>query len=145
MPGIVGLLTTMPRARAEAELLRMVQALRHEPFYRIGTWTDESLGVYVGWVVRTHSFSDGMPLWNERCNIGLVFCGEEFHDTPSYLVHVSEEDRSFPAGLNGTFHGLLIDRRRGTTTLFNDRYGLQRLYIHDAKEAFYFSAEAKAI
>jgi asparagine synthase (glutamine-hydrolysing) len=113
MPGIVGLLTNMPRADAEAKLLRMVQALVHEPFYRTGTWSDESLGVYVGWVVRKRSFSDGMPLWNEQGDVGLVFCGEEFpappthralaerrhgaaHDGPSYLVHLAEEDGSFP-------------------------------------------------
>jgi asparagine synthase (glutamine-hydrolysing) len=29
--------------------------------------------------------------------------------------------------------------------LFNDRFGLQRLYYHEAKDAFYFAAEAKAI
>ena len=29
--------------------------------------------------------------------------------------------------------------------LFNDRYGMHRLYYHQAKEAFYFAAEAKAI
>ena len=66
MPGIVGLITKMPRERAERELLRMVEALRHESFYATGTWIDESLGVYVGWVARKDSFSDGMPLCNER-------------------------------------------------------------------------------
>jgi asparagine synthase (glutamine-hydrolysing) len=30
-------------------------------------------------------------------------------------------------------------------TLFNDRYGLQRIYYHESKEAFFFAAEAKAI
>ena len=29
--------------------------------------------------------------------------------------------------------------------LFNDRFGLQRLYYHEAKDTFYFAAEAKAI
>ncbi len=29
--------------------------------------------------------------------------------------------------------------------LFNDRYGMHRIYYHQAKEAFYFAAEAKAI
>ena len=29
--------------------------------------------------------------------------------------------------------------------LFNDRYGMHRLYYHESKEAFYFAAEAKAI
>ncbi len=51
----------------------------------------------------------------------------------------------FPASLNGRFHGLLADRTRGTATLFNDRYGMHRVYYHQAKDAFYFAAEAKAI
>src|SRR2546427_12961737 len=140
----------------------MVEALRHESFYETGTWVDESLGVYVGWAGRKNSFSEGMPLWNERQDVGLVFSGEEFpesgtarrlkqrgHDLdmegPSYLVHLYEEDHSFPAGLNGRFHGLLADRTRGTATLFNDRYGMHRIYYHESKDAFYFAAEAKAI
>jgi asparagine synthase (glutamine-hydrolysing) len=61
------------------------------------------------------------------------------------LVHLYEEDRCFPASLNGRFHGLVADLTRGTATLFNDRYGMHRIYCHEAKEAFYFSAEAKAI
>src|SRR3989441_8526743 len=162
MPGIVGLLTRMPRERAELQLIRMLDTLRHESFYVTGTWVDESLGVYVGWAVRKDSFSDRMPLWNERGDVVLVFSGEEFHEPgtalrlkerghrldhggPSYLVHLYEEDPCFPAGLNGRFHGLLTDRTSGTTTLFNDRYGMHRIYYHESKEAFYFAAEAKAI
>jgi len=162
MPGIVGLLTSKPRQWAEPQLLRMVEALCHENFYVAGTWIDESLGVYVGWIARKGSFSDGMPLRNERGDVVLVFSGEEFPDPGterrlkeqghqfemdglSYLVHLYEADPSFPAGLNGRFHGLLVDRSRGTATLFNDRYGMHRIYYHESKEAFYFAAEAKAI
>lgn len=162
MPGIVGLITKMPRERAERQLQRMVEALRHGPSYRTGTWVDERLGVYVGWVARESSFSDGMPLVNERGDIVLVFSGEEYPDprlvsrlrrqghnvdskTSSYLVHLYEEDRAFPAGLNGRFHGLVIDRTSGTSVLFNDRYGMSRLYYHEAKDAFYFAAESKAL
>ena len=36
MPGIVGLITKMPRERAEHELLRMVEAIRHGAFLRNG-------------------------------------------------------------------------------------------------------------
>jgi asparagine synthase (glutamine-hydrolysing) len=103
-----------------------------------------------------------MPLTNERADAVLVFSGEEFpepgtsrrlkekgHDFkeegPSYLIHLSEEEPDFPAGLNGRFHGLLARRASGLATLFNDRYGMQRIYYHQAKDAFYFSAEAKAI
>src|SRR6266404_226096 len=162
MSGIVGLISRMPRVEAERELARMVAALCHEDFYVTGTWIDESLGIYVGWVARENSFSDGMPVQNEPGNIVLVFAGEEFpelgacrglkergHDFslpgPSYLVHVYEEDPSFPAGLNGRFHGLLVDQRRKTAMLFNDRYGMARLYCHQSKQGFYFAAEAKAI
>ena len=56
----------------------MVEALRHENFYVTGTWIDEALGVYVGWVARRNSFADGMPLRNERGDVVLVFAGEEF-------------------------------------------------------------------
>src|SRR5437667_11454914 len=162
MPGIVGLLTRMPREEAELQLIRMLDTLRHESFYVTGTWVDESLGVYVGLAVRKDCFSDRMPRWDERGDVGLVFSGEEFHEPgtalrlkerghrldhggPSYLVHLYEEDPCFPAGLNGRFHGLLTDRTSGTTTLFNDRYGMHRIYYRESKEAFYFAAEAKAI
>ena len=64
---------------------------------------------------------------------------------PSYLVHLYEEDPSFLKTLNGRFHGLLMDRTHGTATLFNDRYGMHRVYYHEAKQTFYFAAEAKAI
>lgn len=162
MPGIVGLVTTMPRQRAERELLQMVESLCHESFYISGTWVDESLGVYVGWVVQKGSFSDPMPLHNEHGDVCLVFSGEEFArpgtarrleehghrleaEGPSYLVHLYEEDPAFPASLNGRFQGILSDKTRGTSTLFNDRYGMQRIYYHQSKDAFYFAAEAKAI
>ena len=162
MPGIVGLVTKLPRRLAEPQLLRMVETLRHEPFYETGTWVDEGLGVYVGWISRKGSFAEGMPVRNERGDVVLVFAGEEFPepgtahelrkrghnldvDGPSYLAHLYEEDSSFPAGLNGRFHGLLMDRTRQTATLFNDRYGLTRLCYHQAKDAFYFAAEAKAL
>ena len=162
MPGIVGLITKLPRAKAECELHEMVKSLCHEPFYSSGTWVDSTQGVYVGWVTRQGSFADGMPLRNEAGDKTLVFSGEEFPqpgilttlrerghavapEGPSYLVHRYEEEPDFPKRLNGRFHGLAADTRRGTALLFNDRYGLQRLYYHEAKEAFYFAAEAKAI
>ena len=162
MPGIVGLFTRMPRERAEFQLQRMVDVGRHESFYTTGTWVDERLGVYVGWTVRRNSFASGVPLYNEREDVALVFSGEEYPepgtdrrlkerghslgaDGASYLVHLAEDDPAFPAGLNGRFHGLLADRTRGATTLFNDRYGIHRIYYHESPEAFYFAAEAKAI
>jgi asparagine synthase (glutamine-hydrolysing) len=140
----------------------MVQTLCHESFYTSGVWTDPALGIYVGWVARRGSFADGMPLKNESGEVNLIFSGEEFpapgiittlkkrgHEiepgVPSYLVHRYEDESDFPKQLNGRFHGLVADRTRDTVMLFNDRFGLHRLYFHEAKDAVYFAAEAKAI
>ncbi len=162
MPGIFGLITKQPRGWAELQLLQMLSVLRHESFYVAGTWIDEQAGVYVGWTAREGSFCDGMPVRNERENVVLVFSGEEYPepatarrlkerghefraDGSSYLVHLYEEDPSFPKCLNGRFQGLVSRKVSGTAMLFNDRYGMHRLYYHESKEAFYFAVEAKAI
>lgn len=162
MPGIVGLITRLPQAAAEQQVLAMVKCLHHEPFYNCGTWSDPELGIYVGWVARRGCFADGMPVRNEDGEITLFFSGEEFpepdlkkvlrqrghqfsNEASSYLVHRYEDEADFPNGLNGRFHGLVANRYLGTARLFNDRYGLQRLYYHESKDAFYFAAEAKAI
>jgi asparagine synthase (glutamine-hydrolysing) len=162
MPGIVGLVTQKSREWAESQLARMLETLLHESFYVSGTWIDETLGVYIGWIARKNSFSDDMPVRNERGDVVLVFSGEDYPEPgtagrlkerghgceeagPSYLVHLYEEDPNFLKNLNGRFQGLVADRKNGTATLFNDRYGLQRIYYHEAQGAFYFSAEAKAI
>ena len=160
MPGITGLITKLSRQLAEPQLLGMLNSLCHESFYTTGTWIDESLGVYVGWVARKGSFSDGMPLRTQQGDAILIFSGEDFSQSPtanpiqqvgsesgrvSYLAEVYREDPNFPASLNGRFHGLLIDRIRGSVMLFNDRYGMHRLYYHNSQDSFYFGTEAKSI
>lgn len=154
MPGIVGLITRLPRQVAEPMLLRMVESLRHESFYVTRTWIDEELGVYVGLVAREGSFSANMPVCDERGETVLIFSGEEYSGPavsgnqqvgPRYLLDRHQQDRAFPASLNGRFQGLLADRARGYALLFNDRYGMHRVYYHESADAFYFAAEAKAI
>lgn len=162
MPGIVGLISKVPGDQARRLLKRMVSTMSHEDFYSSGTLADESLGVYVGWTSRSGSAFSRMPVLSERSGVALVFSGEEFPDpevarrfkydgeassegSPSYLARWYEEDPSFPKGLNGRFHGVVVDRRRCRVLLFNDRYGIHRIQYHVDGNAFYFSAEAKAI
>ncbi|MFN0171058.1 MAG: hypothetical protein ACKV22_31960 [Bryobacteraceae bacterium] len=140
----------------------MLQTMCHESFYVSGTWVCGAQGVYVGWVARKGSFADGMPLHDERGDKTLIFSGEEFpepgihralrerghavsEEGPEYLVHRCEEEPDFPKGLNGRFHGIVSDRVSGTAILFNDRFGLHRIYYHETSDVFYFAAEAKAI
>src|SRR5579863_2806326 len=112
MPGIVGVITKTGRECAERAVRRMIESVRHESFYQCGMLVEESLGVYVGWVVQENSFAAAMPLRNESSDVTLVFSGQDFssadaktalkqrgHDLepegPSYLVHLYEEEQSF--------------------------------------------------
>jgi asparagine synthase (glutamine-hydrolysing) len=164
MPGIVGFIDPHEHPARRRELLAsMVKAMMHEPHYTSGMLTDDDLGVAVGWIAHGGSFSDCLPLWNEDRTVCLLFSGENY-STPeevnwlrsrghvfegpgaSYLVHLYEElGPSFWGALNGTFCGLLIDRRESKVFLFNDRFGLARLYWHERGGACYFGSEAKAI
>jgi asparagine synthase (glutamine-hydrolysing) len=162
MPGIVAIVTRMPREQAEEQLLTMLEATEPGDRCSIGTWIDEGAGLYAGWVAPKGSFAEAMPLRNESGDLVVLFSGEEFpkpgtaedlrrrghsfnREGPSYLVHLCEEDNSFPSGLNGRFHGVVLNRRTGTVVVFNDRYGMHRLCWHEGKEGLYFAAEAKSI
>ena len=153
MPGLVGIFTKKSRESAEAELRRMVASMQHEDWYVSGTWFDEVMGLYLGWVERSEHGTSKTHLQEENSDLILAFSGEEFSASeesedvakPLHLLRMAEQDPRFPKSLNGTFHGVLIDKKSRTATLFNDRYGMHRIYFHEARDAFYFAAEAKAI
>ena len=160
MPGIVGLITKRDPSHARAELAAMLNSISYESFYRSGTWNSEQLGVYCGWTALPGSFSDGMPISNQRGDIHIIFSGEEYSDLgkaqqactrctaapeSAYLVRAYEQNPEFEQKLNGMFHGVVADSMRGTVKLFNDRYGMHPFYYHEANGTFYFAAEAKAI
>ena len=160
MPGIVGLITKLPRTLAEPQLLRMLETITHERSYKTGTWSDESLGIYVGWTALEGSFDEKMPLINKAGNACLIFSGEEYSkdrltvgkvnggsgsfNECSYLLERFEKDPNTIQSLNGMFHGVFVDPAKNIT-LFNDRFGMHRLCYHEGKESFYFASEAKAM
>jgi asparagine synthase (glutamine-hydrolysing) len=163
MPGIVGIIGGRDSARNLHWLQKMVGSLIHDPDYRSGIVQFEKLGLWIGWACHAGSFSDCMPVWNETRDICLIFFGEHFadhseidrlraagHDCPrdnaGCLVHAYEEQgMRFFEMLNGCFSGVVVDLREGKAVLFNDRYGLNRIYHHENAEGFYFSSEAKSL
>jgi asparagine synthase (glutamine-hydrolysing) len=163
MPGIVGILSKIPDRETPARLQRMLQSMLHEQFYSSGCYSNEDLGIAVGWTSHPKSFTTGLPFWNETREVCLIIAGEEFSDQAdidglkgrghcfsetdgSYLVHQYEEKGiDFLRQLNGWFSGLLIDLRRKQAALFNDRYGLRRIYVHENESGLYFASEAKAL
>jgi asparagine synthase (glutamine-hydrolysing) len=163
MPGIFGIVAPHSAEVLSATLRTMQQSLLHEGFYTSGTYVCPGQHCGVGWVNLRNGFSDCMPIWNEAKDIALFFHGENFaeggvtedlkkrHPIPddsnaSYLVHLYEErGEEFVRGLNGFFHGVIIDLRVGQLVLFNDRFGMQRMYYHEDGEGFIFASEAKAL
>jgi asparagine synthase (glutamine-hydrolysing) len=161
MPGITGIISKAGVAQADVE--RMTRCMVHEPSYVSGTHANENFGLCVGWVSHGASFSDCMPLWNERGDVCLIFSGEDFMGVEEvlrcggrggdfgtggarYLIALYEAmGPRFIEKLNGWFSGLLVDLRRKVAVLFNDRYGLGRVYYHEGPERFYFSSEAKSL
>ena len=141
----------------------MVKCLKHEPFYTDGTYFNEELGLWSGWACHKGAFDDCFPIWNEKKDICLLFSGEDFtdqadidavrmrghefgSDDASYLVHLYEEmGYEFLEKLNGWFSGVLLDLRERKLVLFNDRYGVNRIYYHEHTSGFYFASEAKAL
>jgi asparagine synthase (glutamine-hydrolysing) len=163
MPGIVGIISQRPSKEYYPLVRYMVKCLKHEPFYEDGTYTNEELGLWSGWACHQGAFEDCLPIWNEKKDICLLFSGEDFTDqadndalrmrghefgsnNASYLVHLYEEmGCEFLEKLNGWFSGVLLDLREQKLVLFNDRYGVNRLYYHEHASGFYFSSEAKAL
>jgi asparagine synthase (glutamine-hydrolysing) len=163
MPGIVGIIGRGAEKRWESQVENMVSVMRHEPFYHSGTYGFPELGIYCGWVAHERSFASDQVFLNQERDVALVFSGECFLDTETRALvrgwaHAAEAHKGswliplylelgerFFEQLNGLFSGLLIDQRRGNAFLFNDRYGIERLYWHESKEAFYFASEAKAL
>jgi asparagine synthase (glutamine-hydrolysing) len=163
MPGIVGIISQRPSEQYYALVKSMVNCLKHEPFYTDGTYINEKLGLWSGWACHEGAFGDCLPIWNEKKDICLLFSGEDFadqadidalrmrghefaSDDASYLVHLYEEmGCEFLEKLNGWFSGVLVDLRERKAVLFNDRYGVNRIYYHEDASGFYFSSEAKSL
>jgi len=121
------------------------------------------MGLYSGWVAHENSFAAGQVFFNEQRDIALLFSGECYVDSEtraklkrkrhelgraegSWVVHFYEEEGDqFFERLNGLFSGLLIDTAKQKAFLFNDRYGIERIYYHETRDATYFASEAKAL
>lgn len=162
MPGITGIITKNARGNEEQMLHIMVQTMMYEPFYRKGKYIDAKGGYFIGYTVIEGAFADCMPIYNETKDLLMFLTGETFMDSAliaelktrhtfdtnnaNYLIHLYEElgDRFFNA-LNGWHNGLIIDNRKHKAFLFNDRFGMRRIYYYENDDAFIFSTEAKSL
>jgi len=161
MPGIAGIISRESPAACRRRLAAMVGSMLHESCYQSATCEAPEMGVYAGWVSHPGSFAARESGAGAAGAIELVFAGESFQDCRGFGAP-DDRDRQPGSGgsvlrlydrlgencvveLNGLFSGLLIDRRRNRAVLFNDRYGVERIYVHENEHGTYFASEAKAL
>ena len=80
MPGIAGFISSANAQVRRGCLDEMLGAMVREPFHNSGALNQEELGLAIGWVCHKGSFSDCLPVWNEKKRSGggegeCVFCG----------------------------------------------------------------------
>ncbi len=159
MPGIAGIIRREPSEGIDADVKSMVDSMVHEKDYAHGTYSNAEMGIYLGWAGHSCSIAKCMPLITADRRRMLILIGEHFDHRVDGPASKNNGDRhgrdllplfeelgdSILKELNGWFCGVLIDLDSRRTTLFNDRYGMGRVYVYEGQEEFVFASEAKAI
>ena len=162
MPGITGRLGFPILEESPALLQRMLQPMLHEDFYSSGSYANRELGILSAFVSGVSARPPGL-VWNDARELGCHVSGEAFINAAeserlrarsrpsadgcaSALMSLYEEQGiAALEKLNGGFCGLLVDVRRREVVLFNDRYGLNRIYVHESAGRLFFASEAKSL
>lgn len=140
MPGIVGIVGPQAAAPAAPELVAdMLEAQRGRSRGSAEQLQLDTLPVRAAWTAASIA-------WNGRRDAALIWRGEVHAPNPAEAFRdYSGRPADFLARLNGIFSGLIFDLRAGQVILFNDRYGLSRVYLHENGEDLAFASEAKAL
>ena len=157
MAGFVGIFRADRCAQTGvSELKSMVRTLVHKPHDVFDRITNSALGVSIAWV-QEDKCDGAVQAWNTHRDICLILAGEDFptrrNGEPSSGSEKAArqirayEDRGlrFIEDLNGWFSGVLMDLRQDRVILFNDRFGLSRVYYHESRDGLFFASEAKAL
>src|SRR5215469_14158122 len=148
MPGITGVVGLGASEENASLLHRMVQPMLHEKFYSAGSYANRELRISSAFISGDSSHPPNL-VWNEAGNLGcFISCGAftDSLDAQTSLVRLYEELGLGAFGkLNGWFSGMLVDLQHRQAVLFNDRYGLNRIYVHEQHDRLFFSSEAKSL
>ena len=173
MPGIFGIVPTSggvgPHTAAErsALLQRMAATMRYDAEYSCDLFDCPELGVSAGRVGLPTSASparDGHTGSRAADETIVVTAGEptcEAYEGASWTSTTTIRCSGVAAhdvacgyarlgdgvvtALNGVFAGFVLDRRRRTSLLFTDPYGIERLFLLRCDGRTFFSSEAKAL
>lgn len=161
MPGIAGIIRARPYEGMHQDLTLMVESMRHEQFYAGNQYLNPDAGIHLGWLSHPGSLGEYMPLISADKRVVLIVTGEHFShvrrpisangtgtiaaDLHDLLKVYEESEDKFLNSLNGWFCGIAINLNQRKVTLFNDRYGMGRIYLHEGKDEFLFASEAKSL
>jgi asparagine synthase (glutamine-hydrolysing) len=147
----------------ERNLDQMMACLKHEGSLQYDTYINSEIGLNISWLWDNEFPIKHAPIWNQERNVCMIFVGEDFMDAsewqefsrnakyveperPFYLIDLYEKrGLKFIEKMNGWFSGVLMDLRQQKIVLFNDRYGLNRVYYHENSQGFFFATEAKSL
>jgi len=126
----------------------MTGPMLHEDFYSSGDYVNRELGLFAGFVSAEPPRPPKLT-WDDSGEIGCFISGEAITGSTDAQIGLVNFYEKLGLGalerLNGWFSGALVDLRHQQTVLFNDRYGLNRIYVHERDGRFFFSSEAKSL
>ena len=158
MSAFAGTLLRTARTSMVDTLQLMLERMRRD--FASGTGRSElpALGLTAGWLTGPEDSAPLQTAWSKDGAVALLFFGEELTVTqdPQFggggataaeaiVACYRRHGSRFLPLLNGQFCGLLIDLLAGSAILFNDRYGLGRVYYHETGDRLCFATEAKAL
>jgi asparagine synthase (glutamine-hydrolysing) len=125
---------------------RMIERMCHDPSQVHGAASYPSVGLSAGWVGPRSMNSGVLPARSPSARTEVILTGDHPANGAAILADAWERTSIQALGeLNGSFSGIVIDRRQEAVTLFNDRYGLGRIYFHESARGFFFASEAKSL
>jgi asparagine synthase (glutamine-hydrolysing) len=162
MPGITGIFSLSPLENGVNRLSQMLRPMMHDDSYTSGEYVNQEVGIFSALIARDSATRPNLS-WNNSHDIGCFISGETAVDKTdadptqtkrrytsgeeaSILAHLYEESGTKALlKLNGWFSGLIVDLRKREMVLFNDRFGLNRIYVHESGRDLLFSSEAKSL
>jgi asparagine synthase (glutamine-hydrolysing) len=161
MPGIAGIIGQGPPEAHERLVRTMIQTMAYDDRFVSGVRSACGLGLHAGWVAHRDSYAAKQCRGRQGPRWALV-SGELIpadegdgrqgeipagtrprHDL--LLDRYEAKGSRFGEDLNGLFSVLLVDELRNRALLLNDRYGIERIYVHERGDTLFFASEAKAL
>jgi asparagine synthase (glutamine-hydrolysing) len=115
----------------------MVRTIVRNPDDCVGTYEHGSLGLTVAWTGRGQNVrgDDRTCIW--------ILAGELAKG--EWFAGCDKDGVAAVRDVNGWFVGVAVDLQRQRCHLFNDRFGMSRLFIHERADGIYFATTAAAL